>query len=118
MKKTKIIAAIATTTAIVALSTGALAKDRTTGRGTGPVVYVQSQGLFYDSIVLADLPMHGDFQQLFPMQGPSGLETEFGPGDLGYLGGRWWVDANGNGSMDAEDVYFLCPLLGPGRSVL
>ena len=118
MKKTKIIAAIATITAIAALSTGALAKDRTTGRGTGPVVYVQSQGLFYDSIVLADLPMHGNFQQLLPGEGPSGLATEFGPGDVGYLGGRWWVDANGNGYQDAEDVYFLCPLLGPGRGVL
>jgi hypothetical protein len=42
--------------------------------------------------------------------------TEFGPGDPGYLGGRWWEDTNGNGEMDASDHYFLCPLLGPGRS--
>lgn len=62
-----------------------LAKDRTTGRGTGPTVYVTSQGLFYDSIVLADLPSNGRFQQLQPGEG---------------------------------DAFFLCPLLGPGRTVL
>jgi hypothetical protein len=100
------------------VSTHALAKDRTTGRGTGPVVYVESQGLFYDSIVLADLPPNGRFQQLKPGEGPSGLATEFGPGDTGYLGGRWWIDANDNGYQDAGDAFFLCPLLGPGRSVL
>jgi hypothetical protein len=88
------------------------------GRGTGPVVYVESQGLFYDSIVLADLPAKGRFQQLKPGEGPSGLATEFGPGDTGYLGGRWWIDANGNNYMDDGDAFFLCPLLGPGRSVL
>ncbi len=86
------------------------------GRGDGPVIYVTSQGLFYDSIVQADLPQKGRFQQL-QMGGPSpsGLQTEFGPGDAGYLGGRWWVDVNGNGEMDGEDKYFSCPLLGPGR---
>lgn len=99
-------------------STQVLAKERTTGRGTGPVVYVESQGLFYDSIVLADLPANGNFQQLKPGVGPSGLATQFGPGDVGYLGGRWWIDANGNGYQDEEDAFFLCPLLGPGRSVL
>ena len=99
-------------------STHVIAKDRTTGRGTGPVVYVESQGLFYDSIVLADLPQKGRFQQLKPGIGPSGLATEFGPGDVGYLGGRWWIDANDNGYQDDGDAFFLCPLLGPGRSVL
>ena len=110
------LAAIVASTAL--LGTDVLAKDRTTGRGTGPVVYVESQGLFYDSIVLADLPPNGRFQQLEPGVGPSGLATEFGPGDVGYLGGRWWIDANGNGYQDESDVFFLCPLLGPGRSVL
>jgi len=110
------VVAIATVAAF--LATNVLAKDRTTGRGTGPVVYVESQGLFYDSIVLADLPANGRFQQLKPGVGPSGLATEFGPGDVGYLGGRWWIDANENGYMDDGDVFFLCPLLGPGRSVL
>ena len=41
--------------------------------------------------------------------------TQYGPGDLGYLGGRWWLDVNGNGVMDEDDNYFICPLLGPGR---
>lgn len=82
-----------------------------------PVVYVESQGLFYDSVVLTDLPMQGDFQQLFPGAGSGGvLVTEFGPGDQGYVGGRWWVDANGDGVLNEGDVFFLCPLQGPGRT--
>jgi len=115
---TRMLAVTSIIAATVLLATSAFAKDRTTGRGTGPVVYVESQGLFYDSIVLADLPVHGRFQQLKPGEGPSGLATEFGPGDVGYLGGRWWIDANGNDYMDDGDAFFLCPLLGPGRSVL
>jgi hypothetical protein len=87
------------------------------GRGneTPGVIYVTSQGLYFDTFVVVDpLPMKGRFQELRPMEdGPS--HTDFGPGDPGYLGGRWWVDENGNGEMDAEDHYFLCPLLGPGR---
>lgn len=118
MRSMKLIG-LATIVAVSAmLATTAFAKDRMTGRGTGPVVYVESQGLFYDSIVLADLPANGRFQELKPGVGPSGLATEFGPGDPGYLGGRWWIDANANGYMDDGDAFFLCPLLGPGRSML
>jgi hypothetical protein len=85
------------------------------GRGDGPVIYVTSHGLFYDSIVTADpLPPHGPFQ-LLEMAGPTGLQTEFGPGDRGHVGGRWWVDLNGDGMMDLDDAYFGCPLLPPGR---
>lgn len=88
---------------------------RTTGMG--PIVYVESQGLYYDSIVLANLPMEGPFQELVT-DGPSptGLSTEFGPGDIGYVGGRWWVDANADGVMNDGDAFFMCPLLGPGRA--
>jgi len=87
------------------------------GRGTGPIIYVTSQGLFYDSIVKTSLPRKGPFQLLEVGVGPSPnqLQTEFGPGDPGYVGGRWWVDVNGNGEMDEEDIYFSCPLLGLGR---
>jgi len=87
-------------------------------RGNGnphpqPVVYVTGQGLAYDSIVTAkSVPMHGRFQKL-EMGGPTGLQTEFGPGDHGYVGGRWWLD-DGNGEMGPEDSFFVCPLLGPG----
>jgi len=70
------------------------------------VVYVTSQGLYYDTFATAD-PL--------PFQLLENGQTEFGPGDPGYLGGRWWEDTNGNGVQDAEDHYFLCPLLGPGR---
>jgi hypothetical protein len=84
--------------------------------GTDIKVYVTSQELVYESIVTADLPPHGPFQKL-EMDGPTGLQTEFGPGDRGYVGGRWWVDVNENGEMDGEDAYFLCPLLGPGQEL-
>ena len=74
------------------------------------VVYVSGQGLYYDTFVSAEvLPPHGRFQKL-----EAGV-TEFGPGDRGYLGGRWWIDVNGDDIQDAGDTYLLCPLLGPGR---
>ncbi len=92
------------------------AADRETGRGTGPVIYVTSLGLYFDSIVLSDVPAKGNFQQLVP--GVNGLETEFGPGQPGHLGGRWWIDLNADGIMNAGDRFFLCPLLGPGRESL
>ena len=80
--------------------------DRTPG-----VVYVTSQGLYYDTFVVKDpLPMKGRFQLL------ANGQTEFGPGQPGYLGGRWWEDLDGNGVQDPDDHYFLCPLLPPGRS--
>jgi len=86
------------------------------GRGAGPIVYVKSQGLFFDSIVTADpLPFHGKFQKL-EMGGASGLQTQWGPGDKDYRGGRWWMDTDGNDTMDPGDHYFSCPLLGPGRT--
>ncbi len=78
-----------------------------------PVIFVTSQGLYFDSIVQTMLPQVGPFQQLFPTD--DGLVTEFGPGDVGYVGGRWWIDANNNDEMDGGDIYFSCPLLGPGR---
>ncbi len=66
--------------------------------------------------MLGKLSPKGRFQQLFSGMGPNGvLETEFGPGDVGYLRGRWWVDACESGDMTVDDLYFLCPLLGPGR---
>ncbi len=97
----------------------AYAKERMTGRGHGgekpaPVVFVTSQGLYYDSIALGDLPPQGDFQQLVPTM--DGLTTEFGPGEVGHLGGRWWIDMSGDGLMGDGDKFFLCPLLGPGRT--
>jgi hypothetical protein len=96
---------------------GMVATAEAGGRGTGPVIYVTGQDLFYDSIVLTDLPPRGPFQKL-EAAGPSGLQTEFGPGDQDFVGGRWWLDANDNGKMDDGDAYFMCPLLGPGRSEL
>jgi hypothetical protein len=75
------------------------------------VVYVTSQGLYYDTFVAQDpIPPQGRFQLI------ANGETEFGPGDPGYLGGRWWEDTDEDGVMEATDHFFLCPLLGPGRA--
>jgi hypothetical protein len=80
------------------------------GQRTPGTVYVTSQDLYYDTFVVKDpLPMEGRFQLLV-----NGT-TEFGPGQPGYLGGRWWEDLNANGVQDPSDHYFLCPLLPPGR---
>ena len=88
--------------------------DGTPPTNLGPAIYVTGQDTTYSTIVLAShLPNEGDFQ-LLEMGGPTGLFTEFGPGDVGYLGGRWWIDVNGDSEMDDDDVYFMCPLLGPG----
>ena len=117
MKTSKYLGAACLFGAVMVAATTAYAKERETGRGNGPVIFVTSQGLYYDSIVVADpLPMKGRFQQLIP--GTNGLETEYGPGEPGHLGGRWWVDVNEDGMMDADDHFFLCPLLGPGRDHL
>ncbi len=90
---------------------GAVTSPSRFGDRTPGVIYVTSQGLYYDTFVVKDpLPMSGKFQLLV-----SG-ETEFGPGQPGYLGGRWWEDENGNGVQDPDDHYFLCPLLPPGRT--
>jgi len=93
--------------------TGMLGSARTaaTGRAKSDgAVYVTSQGLYFDTFAARDpLPMKGPFQLL------EAGTTEFGPGDPGYLGGRWWEDLNGNGVQDEADHFFLCPLLPPGR---
>jgi len=72
--------------ATLAAASTAVAADRTTGRGTGPVIHVTTLGFCFDSIVLTDLPNKGSFQQLIP--GENGLETDYGPGTPGHLGGR------------------------------
>jgi hypothetical protein len=100
---------------VMALAAPALATtDNRDDNGPHPraTVYVRSQGLYFDSIVLGDLPQKGKFQKL--EMGDHGLETDFGPGDVGYRGGRWWLDLNGNDIQDDGDAFFLCPLLGPG----
>jgi hypothetical protein len=89
---------------------GSTASPSRFGDRTPGVVYVTSQGLYYDTFVVKDpLPMKGRFQLL------TNGQTEFGPGQPGYLGGRWWEDLNRNGVQDPDDHYFLCPLLPPGR---
>lgn len=118
MNTTNLLTTLALASVIGLASSSVISKERTTGRGAPeiPVIYVTSQALYYDTLLLKELPYNGtgNFQHL-EMDGPTGVQTEFGPMDTGYYGGRWWVDVNSNGAMDADDVYFLCPLLGPGR---
>lgn len=103
--------------AMFAAAAGATSTVQAKGRGDGPIIYVTSQGLYYDSIVTAQsLPPVGRFQKLEPSSvADADLQTEFGPGDPEYIGGRWWVDENDDGVMDVDDTYFSCPLLAPGR---
>jgi hypothetical protein len=102
-------ASTASSPPLVSASLNAVAPARFGDRTPG-VVFVTSQGLYYDTFVVKDpLPMEGRFQLLVNGQ------TEFGPGQPGYLGGRWWEDENGNGVQDSGDHFFLCPLLPPGR---
>jgi hypothetical protein len=73
-------------------------------------VFVTSLGLFFDACAEpVPLPMHGEFQLIFNGR------TEFGPGQLGFLNGRWWEDLNRNGVRDTADHFFFCPLVLPGR---
>ena len=116
MKKFNVITALVFVAGVTLVSNVAIAKDKGRGSEGAPVVYVTSQGLYYDSIAVADVPMKGEFQQLVPTM--HGLTTEFGPGEVGHLGGRWWIDINDDGVMDNSDKFFLCPLLGPGRASL
>ena len=93
----------------------AVASEPTSNNGrpaNGGTVYVSSQGLYYQTFVARNpLPGEGPFQ-LLEAGGPNGTnQTEFGPGDAGYLGGRWKTDFDGDGVFD----YFVCPLIGPGR---
>jgi hypothetical protein len=105
-KSCVLVAVLAILGVAVLLTTPAMAQ----GRGAGPIVFVTSQELYYDSIVTNDpLPAKGPFQLL--EMGPNGLETEYGPGDPEYVGGRWVVDFDGDGVYH----YFSCPLLPPGR---
>ena len=93
--------------AVIALSLMYFTVDAMANRGHGALgeVYVTSQGLYFDTFVSAQsLPPHGRFQLLV-----DGV-TEFGPGDPGYLGGRWKIP-DGEGGY----TYLLCPLLPPGR---
>ncbi len=99
--------------AVVAVLSLLVVIPASANRGDGALgeVYVSEQGLYYDTFVSATvLPMEGPFQKL-----ENGV-TKYGPGTPGYLGGRWWIDNNGNDIMDEADTFLLCPLLGPGRA--
>jgi len=107
MRKTAIAALATLSTAAAAF--GAVSAPETMGPPDRAQVFVTSQGVFYDTIVLGELPPKGRFQ-LLEMDADGTLFTEFGPGDVGYLGGRWMADFDGDGVF----TYFLCPLIPSG----
>lgn len=117
MKTRSAIRATLSVTLLIAVlvSTAVTYADKTHGRPhTDGVIYVISQGLYYDTFGTADpLPNEGPFQKLYP--GVPTPATLYGPGDPGYVGGRWWIDVNEDGERDEGDHFFACPLLGPGR---
>ena len=113
MKSLKVIGVIALLSSAMLMSNPAFARGKGNSGHPEVQVYVTSLGLYFDSAVLTDLPQKGNFQELYMSE--HGLTTEFGPGEPGHLGGRWWIDKNMNGHMDSEDMFFLCPLMGPGR---
>jgi hypothetical protein len=107
-----------TVVAVAALGMAYFAVEAMAGRGNMDLnyVYVTSQGLWYETFVPVNpLPFRGPFQKL------ENGTTEFGPGDAGYLGGRWWIDDGDNIMEPPEesgDTYLLCPLLPPGYEEL
>jgi hypothetical protein len=115
--KNKILTGLALAALVSVLAATAHAqpqRDQSGRIAAGPTVCVTSQGLCYDSIVTApQLPPVGPFQQLMPTGEPGVFETQYGPGDPEYRGGRWWLDANNNQKMDPGEL-FECPLLAPG----
>lgn len=113
----KLLVAISVTALVPLLMSGtAMAKGRGNGSALG-TIYVESQDMYYDTFATTDLPPAGRFQPLNPTGGPyGGPSTPYGPGDKDYVGGRWWIDTNLDGQMDNGDMYFSCPLLGPGRA--
>lgn len=118
MKKIAVILLVAAVSLTFALPAYAADPPAEGGRDHAPtlgVIYVTSQGLYYDTFVPVEvLPWnHGNTASFQPL---ANGETPYGPGDPGYRGGRWWVDSNPNGYQDANDTFVLCPLLGPGRT--
>lgn len=74
------------------------------------VIFVISQGLFFDTRLVTDrVTMHGEFQLLIAGR------TAFGPGQPGFLNGRFFEDLNRNGIQDLADHFFVCSLITPGR---
>ncbi len=109
MRKSARISVIVGFFGLVVVLGWALTASANRGDGALGQVYVRSQGLYFDTFVSAQvLPNKGPFQKL------EAGETDFGPGDPGYLGGRWWID-DGDGIRGDEDTFLLCPLLPPGH---
>jgi hypothetical protein len=43
------------------------------------------------------------------------LYTMWCPGSLEFAGNKWWVDLKDDNIQNDGDLFFSCPLLGPGR---
>src|SRR5262245_41758201 len=91
---------------LLSLSMGVWTLAKGGRAGSTQVVYVTSQGLYFDTFVAVDpLPMDGPFQLL--AEGT----TEFGPGDAGYL----VTFVHGNNIVQASISPALCATSGNSK---
>lgn len=87
MSRSRGITALLLATTLVLVAGTCLAR----GAKDVPVIYVISQRLYFDSIVInTELPRKGPFEDLFECEvnGYFGLCTEYGPGSRGHQGGK------------------------------
>ena len=61
MKSLKVIGTLVLISSAMLFSSAALAREKGRGSEGSPVVFVTSHGLYYDSIVVADLPVRGRY---------------------------------------------------------
>ena len=120
MKTLKLITTIALAGAMTLMTTSVIAKERTKGRGAegSVVIYVTSQDMFttLSCLETCRTTERQIFRNWSPVLDPTvqlhrlSLALEI-PSIWWSLVGRCEYGRY----MDETDVYFLCPLLGPGR---
>lgn len=106
MKKTIMVLTVLLIVVVGLIGTGAIALAAPPDAGT----ISTSEGDYYTFVTPDTLFYNGHNANSF--QAVAGSEV-LGPGP-GFRGGRWFVDANGNGQYDeGEAVAVHCPLAGP-----
>ncbi len=105
IRKRALAAGIVLAASSLAFAQAALAENPTVRFGEVTI----ADGTVLRTVILTQtsLPVKGPFQVLEMDEGGN-LSTEFGPGDVGYVGGRWVLQT------EQGPVYFMCPLLGGG----
>jgi hypothetical protein len=108
MKKTIMVLTVLSLVVVGLIGTGAIASAAPPDRGE---VYVTSlDETFYTFVTPDTLHYNGHNAKSFQELTDEG--AIYGPGVPGHHGGRWWVDANGNGQIDMGEEAVHCPLVG------